>query len=168
MTQKHANVALYPGAFDPVTHGHLDIIGRAAKLFERLIVAVGVNPIKEHVFSPDERREMLVAHTSDWPNVEVQTYTDLTVDLARRVDAHVILRGIRSSVDLHDELDIANTNLIIGEIETVFLMTSHQHGLTSSTLIKQIVEMGGHDPEQLTKLVPPDVAKRLIERLRKA
>ena len=166
MSSGYARVALFPGAFDPVTHGHLDIIGRAAGLYERLIVAVGINPLKEHVFTPEERREILTTHTKQWTNVEVPTYSDLTVDFARRVGAQVIIRGIRDSADLHAELEIANTNLIISGIETVFLMTGHQYVLTSSTLIKQIVEMGGSDIDQLSKLVPVDVAKRLIERLR--
>ncbi|MFQ5413231.1 MAG: pantetheine-phosphate adenylyltransferase [Phycisphaerae bacterium] len=161
-----ARIALFPGAFDPVTHGHLDIIGRAAGLFERLVVAVGRNPLKEHVFTPEERQAMLVAHTRRWPNVEVPIYRDLTVDFARRIGADVIIRGIRDGADLRAELEIANTNLIISGIETIFLMTSHQHVLTSSTLIKQIVEMGGADIQQLSKLVPADVAKRLEDKLR--
>lgn len=159
------NTALFPGTFDPVTHGHLDIIRRASRLFGRLIVAVGENPLKAQVFTPEERREMLVHHTSDLPNIEVRTYSSLTVDFAQEVGARVILRGIRDAVDLHAELEIATTNLIIGDLETVFLMTSRQHVVTSSTLIKQIVEIGRYDPDHLSRLVPLDVAQRLEERL---
>jgi len=161
-------VAVFPGMFDPVTYGHLDIIQRACSLYDRLIVAVGHNPLKTEVFTPEERVEMLVQHTADLPNVEVRTYSGLTVEFARNVGARVILRGIRDTVDLHAELEIAMTNRIIGGIETVFLMTSGHHILTSSTLIKQIVEIGRYDSDHLARLVPLDVAKRLEDRLRSA
>ena len=111
---------------------------------------------------------MLVDHTGELGNVEVATYSGLTIEFARSVNAGVILRGIRDNVDLHAELEIATTNLIVGDIETVFLMTSGQHVLTSSTLIRQIVEIGQYDAEHLARLVPVDVAKRLAERLRRA
>jgi pantetheine-phosphate adenylyltransferase len=166
MRDKANNLAIFPGMFDPVTHGHLDIIERAALLFDRLIVAVGRNPIKEEVFTQDERKEMLEQHIASVPNVEVTTYSGLTVDYARSIGARVILRGIRDTVDLHAELEIAMTNRIIGGIETIFLMTSGQHVLTSSTLIKQIVEIGRYDPNHLARLVPLDVAERLEKRLR--
>jgi pantetheine-phosphate adenylyltransferase len=151
--------------FDPVTHGHLDIIRRAARLYDKLIVGVGDNPIKTEVFTQDERRQMLIEHTTDLSNLEVMGYSGLTVEFAKSVGAGVILRGIRDTVDLHAELEIATTNLIIGDVETVFLMTSGQHILTSSTLIKQIVEIGEYDTEHLSRLVPLDVAKKLEERL---
>ena len=167
MAHQSAQTAMFPGTFDPVTHGHLDIIQRASRLYQKLIVAVGENPVKEQVFSQKERREMLVEHTRDLPNVEVHTYGGLTVEFARRVGAGVILRGIRDNADLHAELEIATTNLIIGDIETVFLLTSRQHILTSSALIKQIVEIGRYDADHLAKLVPLEVAKRLGERLRR-
>ena len=160
------NLAIFPGMFDPLTLGHLDIIERASRLYDRLIVAVGDNPLKKEVFSSAERKEMMAEHTADLPNIEVQTYSGLTVEYARAVGARVILRGIRDNVDLHAELEIATTNLIIGGIETVFLMTSGQHMLTSSTLIKQIVEIGRYDPNRLARLVPLDVAKKLEARLR--
>ncbi len=168
MTEKDSRIALFPGAFDPVTHGHLDIIERAAKLYDRLVVAIGINPLKQTIFTPEERAEMLSAHTSPLNNVKVRTYEDLTVEFAKQVGAGVILRGIRDTVDLHNELQIANTNLIIGGIETMFLMTSHEHVLTSSSLIKQIVEIGGYDSNRIAKLVPLDVATKLEKRLRAA
>jgi len=161
-----ANLAVFPGTFDPVTNGHLDIIERASKLYDRLIVAVGENPLKKSVFTPDERKQMMIDHTRGWSGIEVQIFTGLTVEYARAVGARVIVRGIRDNVDLHAELEIATTNLIIGGIETVFLMTSGQHMLTSSTLIKQIVEIGRYDHDHLAKLVPLDVAKQLERRLR--
>jgi len=167
MRENAADVAIFPGVFDPVTHGHLDIISRGARLYSRLIVAVGDNPLKTPVFTLEERRDMVVEHTADLDNVEVQDYSGLTIEFARQVGAGVILRGIRDNVDLHAELEIATTNLIIGDIETVFLMTSGQHILTSSTLIKQIVEIGRYDTERITRLVPLDVARRLEQRLRR-
>ncbi len=166
MEKRSSNLAVFPGSFDPVTHGHLDIIQRASGLYERLIVAVGQNPLKDEVFTPQERKEMVVKHTSDLTNVEVQTYSGLTVEFARSIGAGVILRGLRDNMDLHAELEIAVTNRIIGDIETVFLMTSGQHILTSSTLIKQIVEIGRYDADHLARLVPLDVARRLEKRLR--
>ena len=166
MSQSTSHLAVFPGSFDPVTHGHLDIIQRASCLYERLIVAVGQNPLKDEVFTPQERLEMVVEHTSDLANVEVQAYSGLTVEFARSIGAGVILRGLRDNMDLHAELEIAMTNRIIGDIETVFLMTSGQHILTSSTLIKQIVEIGQYDTDRLARLVPLDVARRLEKRLR--
>ena len=166
MAGESSHFAIFPGSFDPVTHGHLDIIQRAAGLYERLVVAVGKNPLKSEVFTLEEREEMLKKHTSNLPNVEVQTYSGLTVEFARGIGAKVILRGLRDNMDLHAELEIAMTNRIIGDIETVFLMTSGQHILTSSALIKQIVEIGRYDTDHLARLVPLDVAKRLEERLR--
>ena len=165
MPETQPHTAIFPGAFDPMTYGHIDIIKRASRLYAKLIVAVGHNPMKQQVFTGEERAEMLTAHTADLANVEVQTCTGLTVEYARQVGARVILRGIRDSVDLHAELEIATTNRIIGDIETVFLMTSDQHVLTSSTLIKQIVEIGEYDSEHLARLVPLDVARRLKTRL---
>ncbi|UCE58988.1 MAG: pantetheine-phosphate adenylyltransferase [Phycisphaerales bacterium] len=166
MQGKTPNLAVFPGMFDPVTHGHLDIIRRAAKLWKKLIVGVGDNPLKEEVFTQEERKEMLITHTKDLANVCVETYSGLTIEFARSVGAQVMVRGIRDNVDLHAELEIATTNLIVGGIETAFLMTSGQHVLTSSTLIKQIVEIGQYNTEPLAKLVPLDVAKRLEDRLR--
>ena len=165
MSKHEPHIAIFPGAFDPLTHGHLDVIGRAAGLYDRLIVAVGRNPEKTETFTPEERLEMLALHTDEWPNVEARTYEGLSVEFARQVGAQVILRGIRDTVDLHSELEIATANLMMGHVETVFLMTSHEHVLTSSTLIKQIVGIGNYDADQLARLVPLDVARRLADRL---
>ncbi len=166
MSDERARIAVFPGTFDPLTHGHLDIVARAARLYDKLIIGVGDNPVKEQVFTPEERVEMLVQYTSDYAGVDVQMYSGLTVEFARNANAGVILRGIRDTVDLHAELELAIGNMIMGGIETVFLMTSGQHVLTSSTLIKQIVEIGHYDVDHLTRIVPLDVARRLEERLR--
>ena len=156
-----SDLAVFPGTFDPITLGHMDIIRRGSRIFSRVIIAVGCNPEKIEWFSPGERMEMIRTLTGDLPNVSVESYDGLTMDYVRQVGAKVILRGIRDSVDLRAELQAANTNLIVGAVETVFLMTSDQHALTSSTLIKQIVEMGGYDRTRLARLIPEEVIERL-------
>lgn len=166
MPDMRKSVAMFPGTFDPLTYGHLDIIERASRMYQRVIVAVGNNPEKAPLFTSQERVEMLQSKLEHLPNVEVLPYEGLTARFARDIGAGVILRGIRDNVDLHAELELANTNMMISDMETVFLMASSQHALTSSTLIKQIVEIGGYDPGRLARLVPLDVAQRLEERMR--
>ncbi len=165
MRNKSKLVAIFPGTFDPITHGHLDIIGRAAKLVDRLIIGIGRNPEKACLLSAEERIELIGELVRKMDNVEVEAYDGLTFEFAVAKGAQIIIRGIRDSVDLRAELQAANTNLIVGEIETVFLMTSDQHALTSSSLIKQIVELGGYDLDRLTRLVPTAVAERLHKRI---
>ena len=165
-THNHgSDLVVFPGTFDPITLGHLDLIRRAAKIFARVIVAVGCNPEKIEWFSPGERVEMIGELTRDLPNVTAESYDGLTMDYVRKVGAKVLLRGIRDTVDLRTELQAANTNLMVGNVETVFLMTSDQHALTSSALIKQIVEMGGYDRVRLARLVPEEVINRLEKHL---
>jgi len=159
-------IAVFPGAFDPISHGHVDIIRRGSRLFEHLIVAVGHNPEKTELFTAAERVEMLREVCAEFPSVEVDSYDGLTALYVRRVGARVILRGIRDTVDLRSELRSANTNLMVGDVETVLLMTSDQHALTSSTLIKQIVEIGGYDFARLSRLVPENVVRRLEAKFR--
>ncbi len=160
-------IALFPGTFDPPTNGHLDIIQRGCVLFDQVVVAVGRNPEKEQVFPTDERIAMLRELLKDTARVIVEAYDGLTMDFARERGVGAILRGIRDDADLHYELQQANLNLMVGGVETVFLLASDQHILTSSTLIRQVVEMGGSDEKRLHRLVPPMVARRLFERLRK-
>lgn len=159
-------VAIFPGSFDPITSGHLDIIERACAIFGSLIVAVGHNPEKEDLFTPAERVEMIEQLVGSLPNVQVESYEGLTIDFALRRGAHLILRGIRDGVDLRDELSAANTNLIVGGIETVFLLAAERYALTSSTFIKQIVAMGGKDTDRLSALVPAPVLARLRRKYR--
>lgn len=159
------SVAVFPGTFDPLTHGHLDIIRRGARLFDRLVIGIGHNPQKQALFTGPERQAMLEQEVADLPSVEVRCYEGLTMEFVQSLGAKIILRGIRDTIDLHAELQAANTNLLVGDVETVFLMASDQHALTSSTLIKQIVELGGSDPKRLTRLVPPAVLDRLLETL---
>jgi len=164
MTDQRAKIGVFPGTFDPITIGHLDIIKRGRRLVNQLIVAVGQNPEKKALFSAAERVEMVQELVRDWPDVQVMTYQGLTAEFVRTVDADIILRGIRDNVDLHYELQQANINLAIGEIETIFLLSRDQFALTSSTYIKQIVELGMRDIDRLSLLVPPNVAKRLREK----
>ncbi len=165
MAEPCTTVAIFPGTFDPITHGHLDIIRRGRRLFGKLIVGVGINPEKKHLFTPDERVAMIRPLVSDMDNVEVQAYGKLTVDFAREVGAEFILRGIRDMVDLRNELQQANTNIIVGNIETVFVLTAHEHALTSSTLIKQIVELGGEEQARLQHIVPESVLRQVHSKI---
>lgn len=153
-----STLAIFPGTFDPITNGHLDVIERGARLFGRLIVAVGENPEKAPLFAADERVAMIREVVKGWPNVTVEAFSGLTVDYARRRGAQVILRGIRSTVDLTHELRAAYTNRAVSDIETVFILTTEDHSLTSSSLIKQVATMGG----DVSKLVPPAIVPRLL------
>jgi pantetheine-phosphate adenylyltransferase len=160
MSGKNKKRAVFPGQFDPITHGHLDVIRRGVKLFDELIVAVGINPEKREMFPLDERIEMIRELLDDTPGVKVQKYTGLTVDFVRSVQATTILRGIRDVSDLRYEFQLAIANRTVGGIETVFIMTGDQFALTSSSLIRQIVSLGG-DVGQLGTLLPDLVVKRL-------
>jgi len=166
MAQRHETItAVYAGSFDPVTLGHLDVIRRAARLFNRLIVGVGRNPDKEELFTPQERLDLLAPHLPALPNTRAEAYDGLTTDFVRHCGAHVLVRGIRDFTDLSFELFQASINRTIGDVETVFLLTSDQHVLTSSTYIRQIYEMGGGDRERIERLVPPNVAEALVRKL---
>ena len=157
--------AVFQGSFDPVTYGHLDVIRRAARLFNKLVVGIGQNPDKEQLLTPEERLKLLLPHIADLENVRAATYSGLTIDFVRQCGAHALVRGIRDMADLNHEVQIANLNRLVGGVETVFILTSDQHALTSSTYIKQIYEMGGGDISRIEQLVPPNVARRLADRL---
>jgi pantetheine-phosphate adenylyltransferase len=157
--------AVFPGMFDPITNGHLDIIKRARDIVDELIVAVGHNPAKQALFSTQERVEMVRELVDGSDGIRVLAYEGLTADFIREVKAKVLIRGIRDNVDLHYELEQANINMVIGDVETVFLLSRDQYALTSSTYIKQIVELGCLDPTRLTRFVPLPVVQRLREKL---
>lgn len=166
MPHRDRIIAVFAGSFDPVTAGHLDIMRRAARLFNRLIVGIGLNPGKEPMFTQEERKKLIEPHVRALKNVEVRTYIRLTIDFVKECGANVLLRGIRDMGDLSDELQQASVNQLIGGIETVFLFTSDQYVLTSSTYIKQIYELGGGDPARVRQLVPPNVAEALARKLK--
>ena len=153
--------AIYPGSFDPVTNGHLDILGRAAKVFSEVIVAVLHNQSKAALFTVDERLEMLRAEAARWPNVRVDSFTGLTADYARRVGAAIIIRGLRAVSDFDSELRIALTNRKLNpDLDTVFLMTTGEYLFLSSSGVKEIASFGG----PVHGLVPDDVAMRLQQK----
>jgi pantetheine-phosphate adenylyltransferase len=152
--------AVFPGQFDPITNGHLDIIRRGVTLFDELIVAVGTNPEKRELLTLDERVDIIRQLLKDVPGARVQQYTGLTVDFVRHVKATAILRGIRDASDLRYEFQLALANRAVGGIETVFIMTGDQYALTSSSLIRQVVALGG-DVQQLHSLLPDIVIQRL-------
>jgi len=153
-------IAVFPGQFDPITNGHLDVMRRGVGLFDELIVAVGINPEKREMFSIEERVDMIKQLTRDLPRVRVEQYTGLTVDFVRQSGATVILRGIRDVSDLRYEFQLALANRAVGDVETVFVMTGDQYALTSSSLIRQVVSLGG-DVKKLGSILPELVVKRL-------
>ena len=155
--------AIFPGSFDPITNGHLDVIDRGIKLFDELIIAVGRSPVKNQLFTPEERVEMIAELIADMPGVSVESFDGLTVEYAAKKKADVILRGLRSLTDVQYEFQLAMTNRAVTGIETVFVMTSEQYGFTSSTLIRQVASLGGN----LTKLIPKNIYNRLQQRLKK-
>ncbi len=157
--------AVFAGTFDPPTLGHLDIIQRSRKLFDKTIVAVGRNPEKEPLFTKEERVSLLKELLGEQPDVDVESYAGLTMDYVRRKGADVIIKGIRDSDDLRNELRQANVNMIAGDVETVFLFTTDTTALISSTLIRQICEMGGLESGNLGRLIPELVVSKMREKL---
>jgi pantetheine-phosphate adenylyltransferase len=151
-------LAIYPGSFDPVTNGHLDLIERASNIFGRLIVAVLRNDDKAPLFSLAERMEMLRESTQAFPNVEVDSFDGLLVEYARRVEARVLLRGIRAVSDYEYELQMAMMNRRLEPgLETMFMLPAEAYSYLSSRLVREIARLGG----PVTGLVPPEVERRL-------
>lgn len=165
MTHHKLRRAVFPGTFDPITLGHIDLIQRGSDFFDELIVMVGENPEKKDLFSVKDRVAMIRENVTALSNVSVQYHPGLTLDFVRSVGADILLRGIRDSADLRSELQQANTNRIVGDVETLFLMTTERYALISSTLIKQIVSLGGYNEDRLSELVPANVARRLKDTL---
>lgn len=160
MPNRPPKIAVFPGQFDPITKGHLDVIRRGVGLFDRLIVAVGNNPEKSELFPQPQRVAMIRALLKRMPGIEVAHYTGLTVDFVKACGATVILRGIRDVSDLRYEFQLALANRTVGGVETVFIMTGDQYALTSSSLIRQVISLGG-DIRQLRGILPPLVLQKL-------
>ena len=157
----HTVTAIYPGSFDPVTNGHLDLIARGATLFDRLIVAVLRNSAKNPLFSVEERVEMLRQGAASFDNVEVATFAGLLVDFARERQARAVLRGIRAISDYEYELQMALMNRRLNpDVETIFLMPDAKYSYVSSRLVKQVFQVGG----SVAGLVPEFVIERLQQR----
>lgn len=160
--------AVYAGSFDPITLGHLDIIHRACKLFERVTIAIGVNPDKRTLFTPDERQQLIEKSISGLANVDVQTFRGLTVEFIRECGAAVLVRGMRTLSDIETEFTFALANRALApEVETVFLMASNKYTHVSSSLIKQVAQLSTADTaQQLRAFVPVPIISPLLQRLR--
>ena len=157
-------IAIYPGSFDPITLGHLDIIERGSKLFEQVIVAVLRNPNKSPLFPVQERVEQIRTCTIDLPNVEVDSFAGLTVEYARLRNAKVLLRGLRVLSDFEKELQMAHTNETLwDEIETVFLATSNEYSFLSSSVVKEVARFGGSVDHLVPRAVALDIYRCYAE-----
>lgn len=146
-------IAVFPGSFDPITLGHYDIIKRGSTLFDKVIVAIGINAEKKYMFPLDERKRFIEEAFLNDPKVEVITYKGLTIDLCKDVGAKFILRGLRNPADFEFEKAIAHTNRQLSKIETVFLLTAAKTSYISSSIVRDVLRHGG----DYTKLVPDSV-----------
>ena len=152
------NKAIYPGSFDPLTLGHLDIIRRSASMVDELVVGVLNNSAKNSLFSTDERVSMIKEVTKDIPNVTVASFNGLLVNFMKEIDATLIIRGLRAVTDFEYELQIAQTNRVeYPEVETIFLITSLEYSYLSSTIVKEFASYGG----DISKFVPPEFIDRI-------
>jgi pantetheine-phosphate adenylyltransferase len=157
-------LAIYPGSFDPVTNGHIDIIRRGRRIFSRMVVAVAINPRKNPMFTVDERVEMLREALQDQPGVEVDSFQGLLVEYARRRNATVVIRGLRALSDFENEFQMAHMNhRLAPELETFFMMTGQEHFYISSQTVKEVALFGG----DLRGLVPENVLSRIHLRAQK-
>ena len=155
--------AIYPGSFDPITYGHIDIIERSMSMFDEVVVAVLHNKQKNPLFSIDERVSMINGLTEDYDNVRVMSFEGLLVDFAKSIDANIVIRGLRAVTDFEYELQIAQTNRIsYPSLDTVFLVTSLNYSYLSSTIVKEIASYGG----DISKFVPPGIVTMIEDKYR--
>lgn len=163
--QSMQKIAIYPGSFDPVTNGHVDIAQRGLRLFDKIIVAILENPVKNFLFTVEERIEMLESSFEEYPNIEVETFDGLLVDYAAKKDSIAILRGMRAVSDFEYEFQLALMNRKLNrEVQTVFLMTSLRWIFTSSSIIKEAAQFGG----DIKGMVPPIVNEKLKEKFKRS
>jgi len=157
-------LAIYAGSFDPPTNGHLDLVERAALLFERVVVALGSNPTRSALFSVAEREKLLRSACARFSNVEVDKFDGLLVDFARARGARIMVRGLRAATDFEYELQIAHANADLApELDTVFLPTRTKHGFISASLVREIASFGG----DVSRYAPPEVCKALKQKFPK-
>ena len=161
----HKSIAVCPGSFDPITVGHVDIIKRAAKMFDRVIVAVLVNPKKTYSFTPEERVELIRAATAELTNIEVDYSDGLLAEYAREKGASVIIKGLRAMSDFEYEFQMALANKKLNpEVETVFLTTAAENMYLSSSMVKQIASMGGDVGDFVPEQIRQDITERLYRK----
>lgn len=159
------NSAIYPGTFDPLTFGHLDVIERAARIFDRLVVAVGINASKTPLFSIEDRMDLVRQVTAHIPNVEVDSFEGLLVEYCRRKEIHALIRGLRAFSDFEYEFQMALTNRKLApEIETIFLMPKETHSYLSSSMVRGIAAMGGNIDDFVPAQVRDALAKTVKPR----
>jgi len=157
-------IAVCPGSFDPVTYGHLDIITRGAKIFDKVVVSVLVNSAKTPLFTVEERMELLREVTRDIPNVEVDSFSGLLINYMREKQAKVLIRGLRAVSDFEYEMQMASINRKLDDdVETFFMMTNNQYSYLSSSIVKEVAKYGGN----VHGLVPPSIEEALQEKYKK-
>jgi len=158
-------LCIYPGTFDPITNGHIDVLQRAARLFDRVTVAVAISSAKHALFSTEQRVELIRANLAPMPNVDVVSFDGLLVEFARRQNAQAIIRGLRALSDFEFEFNMALMNRHLEpQVETIFVMPKEAYSYTSSTLVKQIAKLGG----DIAHFVPANVAAALKQELAKS
>lgn len=156
-----AQIAIYAGSFDPPTYGHLDLVDRAAKLFPKVVVAIGIHPTRKAAFTVDERLSLMQKLCAPFPNVEVDSFSGLLIEYGKRIGARVIVRGLRAATDFEYELQIAHANADLRpELDTIFLPTRTNYGFISASLVREIASHGG----DVSRYAPPEVCEALARR----